>query len=432
MHKPGSFSKNFAWHGHGLKKLHDAIRAGSQGRLVATQRDEFRNHCGIDDADLQLIPVNFFLHNTILDGDNYVSIDELVYQAVWQDHSLKFDRLALFALHLNRAGERRGTNGEEKPVTWIRAFVSRILWKNGGWETASLDAQRMDDFFATVLDATDDVRTKCRTNYRHLFELCEFLPSKGDVIATGADAWVQSALFLMWDRYLLDSRGNFSLVEEQLGHVAKNEEFHKLLGIPDSCLDDYLAEIAPVYLALGGLNRFSRHPSIAGPVDQPLVVTSSSGGAAVISKQWNDGDSAGVGVARRLQELRVQRRNPINVRQLRQLYRNECMFCGTQLLVGTSPPEFYAECAHIKPVGKPHNGPDTKDNMLVLCPNHHVQFDFGIITLQKARGGYLIESKIPNSPLNGRLVTPKEPHVLNDELVAWHRSASETAQGGRR
>ena len=31
--------------------------------------------------------------------------------------------------------------------------------------------------------------------------------------------------------------------------------------------------------------------------------------------------------------------------------------------------------AHIKGLGKPHNGPDVLGNMLCLCPNHHDQFD---------------------------------------------------------
>ncbi|MBT6251913.1 MAG: hypothetical protein HOI84_01280, partial [Flavobacteriaceae bacterium] len=31
--------------------------------------------------------------------------------------------------------------------------------------------------------------------------------------------------------------------------------------------------------------------------------------------------------------------------------------------------------AHIKPLGRPHSGPDVKENLLCLCPNHHDQFD---------------------------------------------------------
>jgi putative restriction endonuclease len=38
--------------------------------------------------------------------------------------------------------------------------------------------------------------------------------------------------------------------------------------------------------------------------------------------------------------------------------------------------------AHIRPLGAPHNGPDVKENIIIcLCPNHHVLFDSGAITL---------------------------------------------------
>lgn len=42
--------------------------------------------------------------------------------------------------------------------------------------------------------------------------------------------------------------------------------------------------------------------------------------------------------------------------------------------------QFATEVHHIQPLGK-HNGPDIKENMIVLCPNDHIMFDRGAITL---------------------------------------------------
>jgi predicted restriction endonuclease len=39
----------------------------------------------------------------------------------------------------------------------------------------------------------------------------------------------------------------------------------------------------------------------------------------------------------------------------------------------------YVEGAHIQPLGDGHKGPDTEENLLSLCPNHHVLFDYGAI-----------------------------------------------------
>ncbi|NEB95389.1 HNH endonuclease [Streptomyces bauhiniae] len=54
------------------------------------------------------------------------------------------------------------------------------------------------------------------------------------------------------------------------------------------------------------------------------------------------------------------------------MHADRCQVCGIQLATrfGT-----YSEGAHIRGLGRPHDGPDEPANLLVLCPNHHVQFD---------------------------------------------------------
>jgi putative restriction endonuclease len=49
-----------------------------------------------------------------------------------------------------------------------------------------------------------------------------------------------------------------------------------------------------------------------------------------------------------------------------------CQICGTRLV---TPAGAYAETCHIKPLGRPHNGPDVPENILCLCPNCHVLLD---------------------------------------------------------
>lgn len=77
-------------------------------------------------------------------------------------------------------------------------------------------------------------------------------------------------------------------------------------------------------------------------------------------------------------EMMVQRlvRDTAQGRQIKALYDYRCQMCGTRL-EGLAGP--YAEAAHIRPLGSPHNGPDTLDNLLCLCPNHHVLFDHGSV-----------------------------------------------------
>ncbi|WP_406092960.1 YDG/SRA domain-containing protein [Kitasatospora purpeofusca] len=55
-----------------------------------------------------------------------------------------------------------------------------------------------------------------------------------------------------------------------------------------------------------------------------------------------------------------------------------CQVCGVRL---ESPNGAYAEAAHIVPLGAPHRGPDIVGNVLCLCANHHVLFDFGTLVI---------------------------------------------------
>jgi putative restriction endonuclease len=61
-------------------------------------------------------------------------------------------------------------------------------------------------------------------------------------------------------------------------------------------------------------------------------------------------------------------------RQVKALHGYRCQVCGERL---ATPAGYYAEAAHIRPLGAPHYGPDVLSNVLCLCPNHHALFDFG-------------------------------------------------------
>ena len=91
----------------------------------------------------------------------------------------------------------------------------------------------------------------------------------------------------------------------------------------------------------------------------------------------------GEGAQARRIETTVQRivRDTALGRQVKEIHDFTCQVCGTRLeCEGGS----YAEAAHIRPLGKPHNGPDELSNLLCLCPNHHVLLDYGGITVSDA------------------------------------------------
>ncbi len=66
--------------------------------------------------------------------------------------------------------------------------------------------------------------------------------------------------------------------------------------------------------------------------------------------------------------------------KVKEHYGHTCQVCSVRLLTPAGP---YAEGCHVRPLGKPHNGPDTTNNVLCLCPNCHVLFDTHAITIDE-------------------------------------------------
>jgi predicted restriction endonuclease len=72
------------------------------------------------------------------------------------------------------------------------------------------------------------------------------------------------------------------------------------------------------------------------------------------------------------------------------------LICRYQLEVHNG---FYSEVHHIWPLGE--GGLDNFDNMIVLCPNHHAEFDMCAIGIDPDDGSTVIDS---NSNVKGRAI----------------------------
>jgi hypothetical protein len=95
----------------------------------------------------------------------------------------------------------------------------------------------------------------------------------------------------------------------------------------------------------------------------------------------NDIEKPSVPPRARCEIYRVLRDTAL-ARQIKLLHQNRCQLCGEAILLPDG--KTYSEALHLKPLGRPHNGPDIAANIIVLCPNHHVQCDYGAITLNRS------------------------------------------------
>lgn len=110
-------------------------------------------------------------------------------------------------------------------------------------------------------------------------------------------------------------------------------------------------------------------------------------------------------------QIRVVRDTAVS-NWVKQLYGYACQVCDVVLDL---PVGNYAEGAHIRAVGRPHNGPDTVENMLCLCPSHHVLFD---------KGAIFITDDLAVHDYHGATVgqlTTGTGHLIDREHIRYHR-----------
>lgn len=108
---------------------------------------------------------------------------------------------------------------------------------------------------------------------------------------------------------------------------------------------------------------------------------------------------------------RIVRDTKIAVK-VKEAYDYACQICG--VVINLPSGGKYAEGAHIKPLGTPHNGPDRFSNILCLCPNHHVMFDFYAISIDPET---LTVLGLENKDTKLRTI---ESHKIDKEYLSYH------------
>lgn len=108
-------------------------------------------------------------------------------------------------------------------------------------------------------------------------------------------------------------------------------------------------------------------------------------------------------------------RNEELVRKLKALYNHTCQICGDRRLKGTSTG--FSHVHHLMPLGEPHSGPDIPENTVVVCPNHHEDFENGMLAIDPQT---LEVNHFYEETLRGKTVETKEGHQIGPQYVAYH------------
>jgi len=107
-------------------------------------------------------------------------------------------------------------------------------------------------------------------------------------------------------------------------------------------------------------------------------------------------------------------RDTAKSKKLKKIYENKCQICNYSF------PQYvksgYSEVHHVWPIAD--EGDDDFDNMLVLCPNHHTEFDYKIIQFN-ASNNNIIEN-LKGTKIG--IVFFKKGHSLNNKNIVFHNT----------
>ncbi len=93
------------------------------------------------------------------------------------------------------------------------------------------------------------------------------------------------------------------------------------------------------------------------------------------------------------------------VRRLKAIYQDTCQICALRII--SNDGRTYSEGHHVRPLGREHNGTDTEDNILILCPNCHAMCDLGFFCLNDEDIKWVKDHRVSRANLayhNERLV----------------------------
>ena len=108
-------------------------------------------------------------------------------------------------------------------------------------------------------------------------------------------------------------------------------------------------------------------------------------------------------------------RDTIMTKQIKLIYQYKCQICDKTILLYKSQ---YAEAHHLRPLGGVHRGTDDPGNILIVCPNHHVEFDYGAIAVHPVEMTVIYIDL--NYSLTGKPVLFHPLHKINELNLAYH------------
>jgi len=415
--RPGSFSKNFGWGAApGLALLHRVINAIFNGQMLPVLRDTARATISRVATGDPLIPLNFFLYNQEVDGDNYIIPDQLVLEALAKPHDQSFDRLAMSAFNFSRVGTWRGARPwQAYPAPWARRFAVEEVWDGSAWDTRKITTERIESFMEGNMIYGGDTPHKFATNLHFLYDRSSLI----GLTSSEREDWWASALFLFLDRCTMDGEVSISMSAVDILQFVQDEAFWALTAANPTLAPYAALPIIEEYLDLGGLERLKNASIGTVPPAPPASLRGSIAPSKSALKPKKPESLTLTQVQRVYAQAQKQVRNRKHASWVKLAYENRCAFCGMALVVdaqGTT----YSEAGHVQPIGEPFKGPDHLTNILPFCPNHHKAFDRGGVWIDPNGSTPIVRSATNDKHFDKRELETVKEHGFDLSFAEWH------------
>jgi hypothetical protein len=119
------------------------------------------------------------------------------------------------------------------------------------------------------------------------------------------------------------------------------------------------------------------------------------------------------GVEKREVDAARAKRDSAVVRSIKRLYENTCQVCGKRRLKNDD--EGHSNVYHLKPLAD--DGPDVPENVVVVCPNHHADFENGMLRVDPET---LEIDHEYESDVSGSKLLLEDEHDVEPEYLKYH------------
>jgi hypothetical protein len=113
---------------------------------------------------------------------------------------------------------------------------------------------------------------------------------------------------------------------------------------------------------------------------------------------------------------RLRLRCTLLASEIKQRYNCTCQLCRMPVVLSNKL--FYAEAHHLRPLGAPHLGPDIPGNIVVLCPNHHIMFDRGVVKI--SLDDYSVRHLVPDVFAAGTRLHVATWHGIDAQCLEYY------------